>query len=157
LAVAHQEVDLPFRYWSEFRHKAVERMLACEWVKDLAAELGVAVPTSIALRPCLHPPRHTPRTDRRRDGQAGRRLGTQHARNICMELADGGTGAIKFLIRDQVFKFTASFDAVFAAQGIRIIKTPIRTPRANAICERVIGTLRRVPRPLGCGWKILRD
>jgi putative transposase len=67
---------------------------------------------------------------------------TQQARNLCMELGEQPT-AVKFLIRDRDTKFTASFDAVFAAEAIRIIKTPIRTPRANAVCERVIGTLRR--------------
>ena len=67
---------------------------------------------------------------------------TQQARNISMELA-AQTNPVKFLIRDRDTKFTASFDAVFAADGVRIVKTPVRAPRANAICERVIGTLRR--------------
>ncbi len=67
---------------------------------------------------------------------------TQQARNLSMELAEQA-GAIKFLIRDRDTKFTASFDAVFAADGIKIIKSPVRAPRANAICERVIGSLRR--------------
>ncbi|MGH9105310.1 MAG: integrase core domain-containing protein [Acidimicrobiales bacterium] len=40
-------------------------------------------------------------------------------------------------------KFTASFDAVFTAEGIRIIKSPVRAPRVNAICERVVGIIRR--------------
>jgi putative transposase len=40
-------------------------------------------------------------------------------------------------------KYTASFDAVFAADGSKILKSPVRAPRANAICERVIGTIRR--------------
>jgi putative transposase len=67
---------------------------------------------------------------------------TQQARNISMDLADQAR-TIKFLIRDRDTKFTASFDAVFSAEGTRIIKSPVRSPRANAICERVIGTLRR--------------
>jgi len=66
---------------------------------------------------------------------------TQQARNLSMDLAEQAN-AIKFLIRDRDTKFTASFDAVFAAEGTRIIKSPVRAPRANAICERVIGTIR---------------
>jgi putative transposase len=67
---------------------------------------------------------------------------TQQARNLSMELADRLI-AVKFLVRDRDTKFKASFDAVFAGDGIRVIRSPIRAPRANAICERVIGTLRR--------------
>ena len=67
---------------------------------------------------------------------------TQCARNLSMELADQAN-TVKFLIRDRDTKFTASYDAVFAADGTRIIKTPVRTPQANAICERVVGTIRR--------------
>jgi transposase InsO family protein len=48
-----------------------------------------------------------------------------------------------FLIRDRDSKFTAAFDAVFAGTDIRIIRTPVRAPRANAIVERWIGTLCR--------------
>src|SRR4051794_9681589 len=40
-------------------------------------------------------------------------------------------------------KFTAAFDAVFAGADIRIIRTPVQAPRANAIAERLLGTLRR--------------
>ena len=47
------------------------------------------------------------------------------------------------MIRDRDAKFTAAFDAVFAAADIRILRTPVRAPRANATAERWIGTLRR--------------
>jgi putative transposase len=49
---------------------------------------------------------------------------------------------VKFLLRDRDCRYTRAFDAVFAADGIQILTSP-RVPRANAICERMIGTLRR--------------
>jgi putative transposase len=67
---------------------------------------------------------------------------TQQARNLSMNLADQ-TNPVKFLIRDRDTKYTASFDAVFAADAVKVVRTPVQAPRANAICERVIGTIRR--------------
>jgi putative transposase len=67
---------------------------------------------------------------------------TQQARNLLMDL-DGHAEKIKFLIRDRDSKFVAAFDAVFQSAGIRIIKSPVRAPRANAIMERWIGSCRR--------------
>jgi putative transposase len=67
---------------------------------------------------------------------------TQVARNLMMDLGDRAT-TIKFLLRDRDSRFTKAFDAVFAAEGIRILTSPPQAPRANAICERMIGTLRR--------------
>jgi putative transposase len=49
----------------------------------------------------------------------------------------------KFLIRDRDGKFTKMFDEVFAGNGVRIIKSPVRSPRANSFAERYAGTLRR--------------
>jgi putative transposase len=67
---------------------------------------------------------------------------TQQARNLFMDLEDHAN-RFRFLIRDRDSKFSTAFDAVFTAADIRIIRTPLRTPRANAIAERRIGTLRR--------------
>jgi len=50
---------------------------------------------------------------------------------------------LRFLIHDRDPLFTAAFGEVFKAEGLRIITTLPKTPRMNAICERVIGTLRR--------------
>jgi putative transposase len=66
----------------------------------------------------------------------------QAARNLLMDLGQRAT-SVKFLIRDRAGQFTSSFDAVFIAEGIRILASPPQAPRANAICERVIGTLRQ--------------
>jgi putative transposase len=66
---------------------------------------------------------------------------TQQARNLLMNL-DDHADSLKFLIRDRDAKFTAAFDAVLTAVGLRIIKTPVRAPRANAIAERWISSAR---------------
>jgi len=66
----------------------------------------------------------------------------QQARNLLMDLGEYAA-QFKFLIRDRDSKFTAAFDEVLAGNGVRITKTPVRSPRANSFAERYAGTLRR--------------
>jgi putative transposase len=66
---------------------------------------------------------------------------TQVARNFTTDLEEGGR-QLRFLIRDRDTEFTASFDAVLGSVGIQAIKTPVRSPRANAFAERFVRTAR---------------
>jgi transposase InsO family protein len=66
----------------------------------------------------------------------------QQARNLPSTSARS-SGDFQFLIRDRGSNFTTSFDAVFQATGTTILRTAVQAPRMNAICERLIGTMRR--------------
>jgi len=64
---------------------------------------------------------------------------TQQARNLGLDFSEQG---VRFLIRDRDSKYSGPFDEVFRSEGIRIVKTPVRSPKANAIAERFVRTVR---------------
>ena len=66
----------------------------------------------------------------------------QQARNLALGLGERFKD-VKFLIRDRGSNFTAAFDAVFTAAGLRIVRSGVRMPRMNSIMERWIGGCRR--------------
>jgi transposase InsO family protein len=66
----------------------------------------------------------------------------QQARNLLMGLDERGQ-RLRFLIHDRDAKFSHAFDSIFYGQGLRVIRTPVRAPNANAHLERWVGSLRR--------------
>jgi putative transposase len=67
---------------------------------------------------------------------------TQQARNLAWSLPER-EAPLRFLIHDHDRKFTHAFDEVFRGEGLDIVRTPVPAPKANAIAERFVGTVRR--------------
>jgi transposase InsO family protein len=65
---------------------------------------------------------------------------TQQARNLAV---GERLREIRFVIRDRDSKFSGSFDEVFRTEDARVVRTPVRAPKANAVAERWVRTARR--------------
>ncbi len=70
---------------------------------------------------------------------------TQHARQLTWQLADERAGCepLRYLIHDRDSKFPQAFDAVFEAEGLKIVLTPRHIPQANAYAERWVRSVRQ--------------
>jgi putative transposase len=145
----------PSTIWEILKEAGLDpapRRAAASWKQFLSAQAKTIAAAGLlprrhrlsppALRPVPHRAPQPPRAPGRRHRPPTAAWTVQQARNTLMDFAER-TGGLKFLIRDRDAKYTDGFDAVFTAAGIRIIKTPVQAPRANAICERWIATARR--------------
>jgi hypothetical protein len=112
--------------WSQFLRAQARGVLACDFLTiDTVTMARLYVLFFLGL-------------DRRHVWPAGvtehptAAWGTQQARNLTYQLADSHSATYTFLIRDRDAKFVAGFDEVLTDEGIRILKTPVQAPRANA-------------------------
>jgi putative transposase len=122
--------------WRQFLTAQAHAIIACDF---LVVETALLQRLYVLV---FHRARNPQTPPGRRDGAPDRGVGGAAARNLAMDLGEG-IDTLRFLIHDRDPLFTAAFGEVFKADGLQIITTLPRTPRMNAICERVIGTLRR--------------
>jgi len=93
------------------------------------------------LCPLLHRVGEPAGSHRRQHGEPNAAWVTQQARNLAVARADVGA-RLRFLVHDRDPKFTRAFDQIFLGEAVRVLRTPVRAPRANAYAERWVRTVR---------------
>ena len=122
--------------WREFIGGQAQSIIACDFFTvDTIALRRIYVPFFIELSTRRV---HLAGLTENPDGACT----TQQARNFVFSLPERER-PLEFLIRDNDGKFTRAFDTVFSAEGVRLIRTPVRAPKANAVAERFVGSVRR--------------
>jgi transposase InsO family protein len=119
--------------WSEFLRAQAEAVWACDFFTietALLRTLYVLFFIEVGSRRL-----HVATSTRNPSGE----FVAQQARNLAM---DGELEGVAFLIRDRDSKYTPAFDEVFISEGARLIKAPVRAPKANAFAERFVRTVR---------------
>ena len=119
--------------WSEFLRSQAEAVWACDFFSIETASLRtlyVLFFIEVGSRRL-----HVTASTRNPSGE----FVAQQARNLAM---DGELGGAAFLIRDRDSKYTRAFDEVVTSEGARVIKAPIRAPKANAFAERFVRSVR---------------
>jgi putative transposase len=134
--------------WSTFLRNHAEAILACDFFVTVTASFRLLyvfvlihhgdceLPAALCLR--AHSSRISPAGALRRHGPSDSRLDATTAAE-----AIGFERAYRYLIHDRDSIFARSLDASIKGFGLRVLKSPPRSPMANAICERLIGTIRR--------------
>jgi transposase InsO family protein len=121
--------------WRQFLRQQAATMLACDfltvetvWLTRIYVLFFVSLERRrIEFIACTSNP----------DG----RWAAQQARNLLMTLTDRRQ-SFRFLLHDRDSKFSGAFDAIFQSEGVKLVRTPVRAPNANAYAERWVRTLR---------------
>jgi putative transposase len=119
--------------WREFIRGQAQSMIACDFFTVTLRRIYVLFFIELSTRRV-----HLAGMSENLDGA----WTAQQARNFVFSLPERDRPP-EFLIRDNDGKFTSAFDTVFNTDGIRVIHTPVRAPKANAVAERFVGTIRR--------------
>ena len=136
--------------WSEFLRSQAEGMLACDfftvdtaWLRTLYVLFFVELGSRRV---------HLAGVTANPDGAWMR----QQARNLAIEER---LGKVRFLLHDRDTKFSGSFDELIRSEGVRVIKTPVRAPQANAVAERWVRSVRNecLDHVLVCGRRHLEQ